>query len=146
MALSRHISYENVVSAGSFVRVGKEPFSYKWLPNGAKCSPHGHGWAFKDDTPDRRKALTPQARHAYACARWLLRGQLLASRFGQGVCAVIRRHEGYYHFIEEEWRGPYQWRYTGPDSHMQCFILLPVRKWVALFGELPDLPARAFAA
>lgn len=140
MAVTPVTSYEQVARAGSLVRVGMEPFSYRWLPNAAEHNPDGPGWAF------RGSARTRQARQAHACGGWLLRGQLLVSRFGAGVCAVIRRHEGYYHFIDDQWQGPYRWKYTGPDSPTQSFAVLPVREWVALFGNLPDLPPRAFAA
>jgi hypothetical protein len=147
MAQTPKNRYEDVARTGALVRIGVEPFSYRWLPNAAKHNPHGPGWAFfDDDTASRRKPLSHQTRHAYACARWLLRGQLLVSRLGSGVCAVIRRSEGYYHFINDEWQGPYQWKYTGPDSPAQSFVMLPVRKRVSLFGRLPDLPSSAFAA
>jgi hypothetical protein len=146
MVLTPKIRYEDVARAGSLVRIGLEPFSYRWLPNAAKHNPHGAGWAFLDEQSRHPRAISHQARQAQVCARWLLRGQLLASRLRSGACAVIRRHEGYYHFIDGEWHGPYAWKYTGPDSPLQRFVALPVRKWVALFGKLPDLPPYAFAA
>ncbi len=115
------------------------PWRYHWLPNSAKHDLRGPGWAFMNADPK----LKHQTRFAYACARWMLRGQVC---IGSGGGAIIRRHEGYYHFQDGEWLGPLNWKYTGKDP-AQRFIAaaLPIKKWVSLFGRLPDLPPDAFS-
>ena len=120
--------------------VGPAPWTYRWLPNGARHDPSGPGWAFRDG-PGYRKPRTRQAAFAGACGRWLLRGQLGGTQAG----AVIRRHEGHWHFLNGEWEGPYKWVYTGDHPERFAVIVPPVVKWVARYGRPPDLPARAFA-
>lgn len=117
------------------------PWHYRWLPNGAKHDPHGPGWAFIDG-PGYTRPRSHQSRFAGACGRWLLRGQLC---IGPGGRAIIRRHEGFYHWQDGQWLGPLNWTYTGSDPQQRIIAAaLPVKKWVSLFGKLPDLPPHAF--
>jgi hypothetical protein len=51
--------------------------------------------------------------------------------------AVIRRHEGYWHFLNGEWEGPYKWVYTGNHPEHFAVIVSPVVKCWMLTENRP---------
>jgi hypothetical protein len=96
----------------------------------------GWGWAYEVRPGEHGPKNTHQRRRAYATGRWMLRGQLMRCHDK----AVIRRPEGYWHFLNGEWQGPYNWReHTAPGKTVPI-VPVPVREWVTVFGRLPDLP------
>jgi hypothetical protein len=95
----------------------------------------GWGWAYEVRPGEHGPKNTHQRRRAYATGRWMLRGRLCCTPAG----AVIESPEGRWHFLNGEWQGPFKWVSTGAVEKFPIKIL-PVAKWVTLFGRLPDLP------